>query len=76
MTKAEKSVLEILRLNAASGVVTGGPTGRPHRAAPIKERHIESCHKIRLCKRNKINSVFIATTYFVSATDVRKCTAN
>jgi len=35
----------------------GGPTGRLPRAAFVKGRHIESCPKITLCKRNKINSV-------------------
>ena len=51
---------------SGSGVVLGGPTGRPPRAALFKGRQIESCQKIMLCNRNKIQC-FLVTIYFITA---------
>ena len=60
----------------SSGIVIGGPMGWPPRAALVKGWHIESCQKIMLCKKNKINSVILfllQTSANVEQTSLLKC---
>jgi len=53
----------------------GGRRGdRPERHL-LRGRHIKSCKKIMLCKKNKINSDLATIYFFLLYTDVRKCRA-